>query len=518
MKLRPENVLFLDDEPSNLQRALAIDESLMCGSIGELQGILLQEVESLPADADLSRLKRYRELQNKSESKKRFSSDSAFLEQSDIKVLIKNDCLDHIDRIHELINRTNQLNFTKKRLERSETEALLKGERIKCGYIECTDKYSDYGIVGFFALDQNNNELIHFLFSCRTIGMGVEQFVYAKIGFPKLKTVGNIVTQLDDTTVPYWINNSHIKKQDLKKKSGETVRILVKGPCDVSKIAPYFIGGEFCEEFAYTSEQKKGIFIESFNHTSQVLYSKELADDKKDFLRNHVPFVDDEYFSTKIFSEEFDYVIFSMLTDYSLGLYQCVSQPELIVPFGQYTIDYTKKEEWERIQKVLTGNQGMGESQEKEYEFFSKEFKYLGIIPDEELIKNLSGIREYLPDKTKLILLNGAEKKYPGVCKPSHLDRHLLHQRLNRLVDDFAANYADNCFVIDVNRFLNGDNPYLDTINHYKPEIYYHIAYEIQQLINRTSATTIKTKSHNTIIFEKTVSKLKRRVKTILGK
>ena len=36
MGLRPENSLFLDDEPANLQRVLSVDDSVMCGTAQEL--------------------------------------------------------------------------------------------------------------------------------------------------------------------------------------------------------------------------------------------------------------------------------------------------------------------------------------------------------------------------------------------------------------------------------------------------------------------------------------------------
>ena len=243
MKLRPENVLFLDDEPSNLHRALSLNENLMCGNIQNLQTLLLSSIKQLPLDEKLSRLKRYQELENKTECKKHFSSDLDFLEQSEIKVFIKRDCESQVDRIHELINRTNQLNFTKKRLERQETEALIADKNIACGYIECSDKYSHYGIVGFFALQKHNKTLEHFLFSCRTIGMGVEQYIYAQLGYPDIQVVGDVVTKLSNNDCPNWINKTGNNTRNERKHSKRNVKILVKGPCDVSQITPYYSGG-----------------------------------------------------------------------------------------------------------------------------------------------------------------------------------------------------------------------------------------------------------------------------------
>lgn len=520
MNLRPDNVLFLDDEPSNLHRALTVNDCLMCASIVDIQSVLLEQIQLLPVDSDFSRLKRYRELQEKSSSKKQFASDLAFLEQSEIRVYIKGDCHNHISRILELINRTNQLNYTKKRLEKNEVEQIINDKCKQCGYIKCIDKYSDYGIVGFYALDKTNDSLEHFLFSCRTIGMGVEQYVYSQIGFPKLTVIGDVVNELDDAYIPSWINNfnkhNNRKETDNNDKNKKT-RILVKGPCDVSQITPYFSGGEFCEEFAYISEHKKGMFIESFNHTSQILYSKDLSESDKHFLISNVPFIDQDFYSTKIFKEKFDYIILSMLTDYSLGLYQCISRPELLIPFGQYTSDYTETEKWDNIQKVLTDNKEVSHKVSEEYERFRKDFKFVGRISDEQMISNLKRIRALLPKETRLVLINGAETEYPGVCKPSHLNRHILHRSLNRLLVDFVNENSDNCFLVDVNLFMKTDNPYLDTINHYKKEIYYQLACEIENIIIKTSNTNdVITRSNSSSKAQGFFSRLKGRVNRII--
>lgn len=65
--------------------------------------------------------------------------------------------------------------------------------KAKCEYITAYDKYGEYGIVGFYAV--KDNTLVHFLFSCRTLGMGIEQYTYEKIGCPKLDIVGDSVGQ-----------------------------------------------------------------------------------------------------------------------------------------------------------------------------------------------------------------------------------------------------------------------------------------------------------------------------------
>ena len=72
-----------------------------------------------------------------------------------------------------------------------ELRELIANKDIKKGYVSVKDKFGDYGIVGFFAVE--NNKLIHFLFSCRTVGQGVEQYVYAQLGSTALTITGDVV-------------------------------------------------------------------------------------------------------------------------------------------------------------------------------------------------------------------------------------------------------------------------------------------------------------------------------------
>lgn len=517
MNLRPDNVLFLDDEPANLQRALLLSEALMCGGADTLCNALWEQLSSLPLDPSCKRLQQYRELQNKVSAKKNYDSDEEFLRISGIQVTIGDDCDVEYERIYELINRTNQLNYTKQRRTKEEVEALLKNPKYRCGYICCMDCFCDYGIVGFFALDSKTNSLEHFLFSCRTIGMGVEQFVYAYLGYPQITVVGEVVTPLQPVGCPDWIKLATGSQKQTQLSATSKCKILVKGPCDVSQIIPFFTENSiFDTEFAYVSQQKEGMYLESFNHTSQILLASDSTAEMRNELIATVPFIDAEYFDTKIFSGDYDYVIFSMLTDYGLGLYQHKQKPELIVPFGQYTVDYTIAENWNSVVNDWVQDRPSKKLIEQQYLRFVENFVPIGRISDEALLSNLQRIRERLPKETKIIFLNGAELAYPGECKQSYVDRHLLHKCMNTLLERFVMDNRENCSIINVNDYLQDDNPYLDTINHYKKVVYYRLAGAIQKNIAECDTSLkLKTKSPIVLYTENMYRKLRSKVSVL---
>jgi FkbH-like protein len=200
MGLRAVSCLFLDDNVVNLNEAQFYSEDLMVAGPSAVAELAEYVKSTEPSDADLKRLKQYRVLETKQKAKEKAGDNMAFLYASNTRVELHEDCEEVADRLFELVHRTNQLNFTKNRCSREEFDALLADADAHCGYATVKDNFGDYGIVGFYAVKNNHCE--HFLFSCRTIGQGVEQWVYSTLGCPELKTVEPVVNHVEKITPP----------------------------------------------------------------------------------------------------------------------------------------------------------------------------------------------------------------------------------------------------------------------------------------------------------------------------
>ena len=289
----------------------------------------------------------------------------------------------------------------------------------------------------------------HFLFSCRTIGMGIEQFIYSHLGFPSLTVRGEVVTPLNKTDCPDWVELEDVW-ENTKSVQITSDKILVKGPCDVSQIIPFFSNEDMFEtEFAYISQEKKGMYIEAFNHSSQVLASLKLTDDEKKMMTETVPFIDTRYYETSIFKVKYDYIIFSLLSDYSLGLYRNKTNPDIVIPFAQYTRDCTQQEDWNYAVSVLMQDGKASELLEKQYRLFQENYEPIGHISDEQLINNLQEIRDRVDRNTTIIFLNGAEVPFKRECKQSfgsythnEGDEVSQAQNLSQLVEQDAYAYG----------------------------------------------------------------------------
>jgi FkbH-like protein len=83
-------------------------------------------------------------------------------------------------RVHELSQRTNQLNFTGAKLARSEVVAMAKAEKSRARWtLRCLDRFGDYGLIGFVELDLQAGMLLEFFMSCRVQRKRVEHAVFA---------------------------------------------------------------------------------------------------------------------------------------------------------------------------------------------------------------------------------------------------------------------------------------------------------------------------------------------------
>lgn len=79
-----------------------------------------------------------------------------------------------LDRITELAQRTNQLNFSGTRYSKDTLAELLGDESLDCYVMSCVDNFGDYGTVGFAVVEKDGPTLIDLMFSCRIQAKRIE--------------------------------------------------------------------------------------------------------------------------------------------------------------------------------------------------------------------------------------------------------------------------------------------------------------------------------------------------------
>jgi FkbH-like protein len=265
MGLRAENVLFLDDNALNLQEAMFFNEGLMVWEcVGPMTEFMSRPELAGKDDRAHSRLAHYRMMEAKrAEQEQSGLSNTEFLKQSEIKVRLITDIEDQMDRVVEILNRTNQLNFTKKRIQtdddRADLERLLKVPGIHAGLVEVQDRYGSYGIVGFFCIETrfDRNRLHHFAFSCRTLNMGIEQWVWNKLRRPDVDIVRPVANPLNEPADVDWITEV-TSFDDGEDAALPDRHIVLVGGCDLQQVS--FYAGSHRTEFV-NKQDENGLIV-----------------------------------------------------------------------------------------------------------------------------------------------------------------------------------------------------------------------------------------------------------------
>lgn len=512
MGLRFPNVMFIDDNSSNRAEVLNICNGITVESENIIPELIEYYSHVEPKDLSHSRLNQYKVLEKKRDFRAQFGSNMDFLKSSHIKVSIQSDCEDHIDRIHDLIQRSNQLNFTKVRSSLDEIEEIISNDDYFCGYVTVKDDFGEYGIVGFYALDKVHNKLIHFVFSCRTLGMGVEQYVYRELGSPKLQIVGEVSSDVNIPD-PIWINDSTNNDNSIDKKKIDNVKIVIKGPCDMQILFGYIAENKnISTEFVYVND--RGVSIEGVNHTSQIVESIKLSDSQKRFFGNLYSFCDDNMFSTKIFSPETNVVVLSMFTDPHLGLYQH-KESGVMLAFGEYTNDLTDQSKWDQYIKkeLFVANCNFTE---RELERIHNELEFVGRLSPQQVIENIDFIYKHLSDSTLLILVLGSETPYKANKKEAYIGREKYHSEVNRSLKNWAADKKRVQF-IDVNNYISDQDAFTDNINHFQRSVYYKMSNDLVNIIMQHTGKQLKTNGEFIAKLTALSQKIKKAPKKIKG-
>jgi len=463
-QLRSPNILFIDDNISNRKEVEHYNEGINTLSEHDITRLLDMSELKGKDDSSLSRLNQYKLLEKKHEARAEYSDNKTFLRESNIKVRFIRNCIEYKDRILELINRTNQLNFTKVRLDGSHIDALFENPRLENVCVEVRDKFGDYGICGFYSYDKNSNELRHFLFSCRILNLGIENYVYRTLGCPKVQIVEPVAGDLKSQDDIDWITEvdyfeSHEKNHSNKKRR---LRLLMLGGCDLEQMCHYIDNDKFeiIKEFNYPN--KKGVPVHR-EHTAYLRELENLSENDKKQITN-LPFGDTRMFQTSIFSGDYDVLVYSVLMNYTHELYENRIK-KFKVAYGGYL-----------NQQQLCDYLNMSKD---ECEQFNRDYQFLGLQTPQDFYSDLNWMLKRL--NKPLVFLNGAETQKVCDEEPLAAKRHI---EMNRVLDDFIAENPSKCSIIDVRKFAKTRADHKDTIRHYQRKIYVDMAEEIMTLLS----------------------------------
>ncbi|MDD2704108.1 MAG: DUF1796 family putative cysteine peptidase [Acidocella sp.] len=475
MQLRAPSVLFVDDNVMNLREALHYSPELQIAEPVILDTLVEDRRFKGNPDDKLERLARYKVLeQKKSDHQKAGGDNHGFLRGSGVRISFHYDVMEQFPRIHDLVNRSNQLNFTKNRWPEGEAEAREFAQKELfghfdnvSGYIKVADRYGNYGICGFFLVQQKHAK--HFVFSCRAMNMGVEQLVWHKLGQPTVRVTGEVSSSLG--SLPDWITVVDDADSDIDKNNGATKpSLFIRGACDLSVAAHYLRRNfELTEEFAYpykgwlilTSARSLAIYDDI--HTPQV----------QAFLAK-IPGLPSGCFNSKLHELRDDVYVLSFSLEALNNLYRSRSTG-LVLPLNCGAIPARNFSE--TSYETIAAKLGHApEFSPEEWAFMQEEFEFVGFLNPVFLAQDVTRIFKKLHGKRVIVV-----KRNTMVGASSWTLSNF--GKINDIVLPIVKQFGYE--VLDIGEFVKTTDDLVapdDNGAHYSREVYIKIAQRIEDM------------------------------------
>ncbi len=176
LNIGEDTLLFVDDSQFELQQVGAARPTVRVLDSRETLSILELKECQVPVTAEsMSRREMYRVETVRQETARDFQDDYlAFLKHCDIRLQIWPLTEANLDRVHELTQRTNQMNFSGNRYDREVLQEVLQNRFLDTYVLSCEDRFGSYGIIGFGIVDNREPRMTDLMFSCRVQSKRVE--------------------------------------------------------------------------------------------------------------------------------------------------------------------------------------------------------------------------------------------------------------------------------------------------------------------------------------------------------
>jgi FkbH-like protein len=487
-QLRPQDAVFLDDK-ARIRESVrtAVPGLLATATADEFAGAFeAWSKRRAFSDAKLERLKRYQLLERKQKAfraaprtgKPAEESAREFLRKSAIRCTVLPVSGELEARVLELIARTNQLNFTRKRIGASKLRALLEDPRHECRALKVVDRFGDYGVCGFYALEREPRpRLRHFLFSCRTLGMGVEEALYTRLGAPELDVHRDqraLFQRLKTVAPADWVRFEYPRERDRETKaaaSAARARLTLVGPCEMQALVdvlPARTRQAFAVDSRVTFVDDAGRHIAHFGHHALLELAMNPA-----LVRRHertlakIPWFDRSLVDLGFLERrEPELLVISAVRSAQCADYMHRSG-EFSVPLEYFRLrgrDVTDRENWPWLEALLTMQGGFPKGFAR---WFASEFECAGPVSEARYRAILERLLERLPPESRLVLVNVADVDDVEIAAPDKNGQRLVsawkrqHRRVNDAIEDVARAHSDRVAVLDLNRHLRGPGDFV---------------------------------------------------------
>jgi FkbH-like protein len=178
-----DSILFVDDSEFELNEVQAVCPEAHVLSSEHYRSLPDRSECKVPITAESQeRRKLYGVEADRQNAAQSFGSDYiAFLRDCQIQVTVRPMSEENLERVHELTQRTNQMNFSGNRYDRDVLKSILSSDYLDTFVLSCKDRFGSYGVIGFSIVDRRETRMTDLMFSCRVQSKRVEHAFLASV-------------------------------------------------------------------------------------------------------------------------------------------------------------------------------------------------------------------------------------------------------------------------------------------------------------------------------------------------
>jgi FkbH-like protein len=178
-----DSILFIDDSEFELGEVKAVCPEVRVLNAEHYRSLPERNEFQVPVTAESQERRKFYQVEaNRQTVAQSFSNDyMAFLRHCQIQLTVRPMTEENLERVHELTQRTNQMNFSGNRYDRAVLRELLSNPHLDTFVLSCEDRFGSYGVIGFSIVDRREPRMTDLMFSCRIQSKRVEHAFLAGV-------------------------------------------------------------------------------------------------------------------------------------------------------------------------------------------------------------------------------------------------------------------------------------------------------------------------------------------------
>lgn len=171
-----DTILFVDDSEFEREQVRSQCPDVAILDAADIASILQRPDTQLPVTEE-SRKRRlfYREQEIREGARRSYAGEYVeFLRSCQLRLTLRRLSEANMQRVHELTQRTNQMNFSGNLYTREQLREISANPQIDTYVMDCEDRFGNYGTVGFAVVHASEPRMTDLMFSCRVQGKRVE--------------------------------------------------------------------------------------------------------------------------------------------------------------------------------------------------------------------------------------------------------------------------------------------------------------------------------------------------------